>query len=77
MLYKCECGHIFSYPKVVEESRGECFGFPAYETMYYCPKCGDDCFDEYDGPDPRTDEEKYREQEKYETEAMLDYYGGY
>ena len=42
-MYKCtECGAIFEYPASWEESRGECFGFPAYETMYGCPKCRGD-----------------------------------
>ena len=26
--------------KKVQESRGEFWGMPAYETMYYCPLCG-------------------------------------
>ena len=47
-MYKCECGHIFEEPKVVHESRGEFWGAPCWEKMYYCPNCGSDCFDEYD-----------------------------
>ena len=37
-----ECGATFDEPRAVEESRGEFWGFPAYETMYYCPFCGGD-----------------------------------
>lgn len=44
--YVCECGAVFHEPKAVEESRGEFWGMPCSETMYYCPVCGDDCFDE-------------------------------
>ena len=44
-MYKCEdCGCIFSTPKRVEEDRGEFWGMPAYEAMYYCPRCGSDAF---------------------------------
>ena len=43
-MFKCECGAMFEYPKEVEESRGEFWGIPCTETMYYCPECGDDCF---------------------------------
>lgn len=35
----CNCGKIFDYPEAVEESRGEYWGMPAYETMYYSPCC--------------------------------------
>jgi len=42
--FRCECGCEFDEPKEVEEYRGEFWGMPAYETMYYCPECGDDCF---------------------------------
>lgn len=46
MRYKCyDCKREFDEPKRVEESRGEFWGMPAYETMYYCPYCGGD-FDE-------------------------------
>lgn len=40
-MLKCnDCGARFEYPKAVKEYRGECFGFPAYETVGYCPECG-------------------------------------
>lgn len=44
-MYKCEdCGHIFPTPKRVEEDRGEFWGTPAYETVYYCPRCESEAF---------------------------------
>lgn len=40
-MYKCiECGHIFENPRIIEESRGECFGYEAYERIGVCPICG-------------------------------------
>lgn len=56
-MFKCECGHIFEEPKVVHESRGEFWGAPCWEKMYYCPHCGSDCFDEYDEYEDEEDEE--------------------
>ena len=44
--FRCECGCEFDEPEEVREYRGEFWGTPAYETMYYCPACGDSCFDE-------------------------------
>lgn len=43
----CECGHVFTDDEIkeVEEYRGEYWGAPAYETMYYSPCCTSD-FDE-------------------------------
>lgn len=32
--------------KAVEESRGEFWGTPCYETMYVCPNCGSDDLEE-------------------------------
>lgn len=46
MFYCPSCGKTFEYPKVVKEYRGEFWGMPAYEDMYYCPECGDDDYDE-------------------------------
>lgn len=47
MSFYCEhCGKEFEFPKAVEESRGEFWGMPAFETMYYCPYCGDDDYAE-------------------------------
>lgn len=40
------CGEGFDDPDVVEEDRGEFWGMPAYEEMWYCPCCGSDDFDE-------------------------------
>lgn len=44
MKYKCcECGEVFDEDEVQtwDEYRGECFGFPAYETLAGCPQCGE------------------------------------
>lgn len=40
----CNCGRIFYENELVsiEESRGEFWGFPAYETCYYSPCCEED-----------------------------------
>ena len=42
-----DCGRQFIEPKAYRESRGEFWGFPAYETIYLCPACGGDDFEEY------------------------------
>lgn len=48
MMYKCnDCDAIFENPKCVSEYRGEYWGAPAYEDMYYCPECGSDDYEEY------------------------------
>ena len=61
-MYKCnECGEIFDEPKEVQEGRGEFWGMPAYETMYYCPYCESEDFEEYD-----EDEEEENEEAEYE-----------
>lgn len=41
-----DCGKTFDSPKVVEESRGEFWGAPCWETVAYCPYCMGD-FEEY------------------------------
>lgn len=49
-MYRCnDCGKIFhaSEFKAIQEYRGECWGTPAYETMYYCPSCEGSDYDEY------------------------------
>lgn len=49
-MYKCnDCGNKFhEYEmKKVEESRGEFWGMPCYETIYLCPYCCSEDFDEY------------------------------
>ena len=38
----CDCGRTFDEPKEVQESRGEFWGSPCWETMYYCPYCNGD-----------------------------------
>ena len=36
-MWICEnCGKIMDEPDTWDEDRGECFGFPAYETMWGC-----------------------------------------
>lgn len=50
-LYRCcNCGRVFSdhEMKIVEESRGEFWGMPAFETMYYSPCCTDDFEEVYE-----------------------------
>ncbi len=54
MQYRClKCNQIFDESEIETESwreyRGECFGFPSYETMYEerCPHCGSTDFEEY------------------------------
>jgi hypothetical protein len=52
-MYRCnDCGCEFCQPKAVEESRGEFWGIPCSETMYYCPNCESDDFDETDEDEP-------------------------
>lgn len=44
-ICRCDkCGRLFDGRdcKKVEESRGEFWGFPAFETMWYSPCCTDD-----------------------------------
>lgn len=58
-MVKCfDCGWIGDAEelKAVEESRGEFWGMPAYETMYYCPCCGSDCIDDYNGEEDDEDD---------------------
>lgn len=54
MRYKCaKCGAIFQETDIVvnsyREYRGECFGFPTYETVSedHCPNCNYNYFEEY------------------------------
>lgn len=55
--FRCECGAEFDRPKMVSEYRGEFWGTPAYEDMWYCPVCGSDCFDEVkDSDDEETED---------------------
>lgn len=59
MLRCCDCGWIGTGDelKAVEESRGEFWGTPAYETMYYCPCCGsDDIEDDYEPDEEEQDD---------------------
>lgn len=45
MMFKCDdCGHLFEQGEeaIWEESRGEFWGQPCYETVSGCPKCKGD-----------------------------------
>lgn len=56
-MYRCEeCGAIFETAESWKEYRGECFGYPAYETVSGCPCCRSTDVEEYD-PDEDEDEE--------------------
>ena len=42
-MYRCKrCNSMFGLPGLRRESRGECFGAPAMETICVCPDCGSD-----------------------------------
>lgn len=50
-MIKCHnCGWTGSADDLhpVQESRGEFWGTPSYEVMYYCPCCNSDDYDEYE-----------------------------
>ena len=47
MFRCCNCGKLFHEPLVVDEDRGEFWGAPCTERMYYSPCCTDD-FEEVD-----------------------------
>ena len=55
--FRCECGCEFDEPEVVKESRGEFWGVPCWEDMYYCPACHDSCFEEIEDEDEEEDDE--------------------
>ena len=39
-MFKCyECGKRFEWPEEVDEPRGEYWGMPCSERVYYCPMC--------------------------------------
>lgn len=49
-MVKCEdCGRVFEAAelKEVQEYRGEYWGIPSFETMYYCPFCDGDAISDY------------------------------
>lgn len=65
-MFKCyECEKLFENPKRVSESRGEFWGMPAYEDVYYCPNCGSEAFGEINNDDI-TDEEYYKGEPDYD-----------
>lgn len=48
-MYKCNCcGKTFEHPACVSESRGEFWGMPAFEDVYYCPFCDSEDYDDVD-----------------------------
>ena len=54
MRYKCEkCGAVFEETNIIvnswREYHGECFGFPAFETVSedHCPRCNSTSLDEF------------------------------
>lgn len=45
-MFRCECcKEVFQEPRIIEESRGEFWGAPAYERVAVCPWCGSDDID--------------------------------
>ena len=53
-MYRCkECGNLFDEDdvKIVEESRGEYWGFPCYEKMRLSPCCECNFEDAYETED--------------------------
>ena len=67
--YVCaDCGHIFREPKLIQESRGEFWGFPCSESVPVCPKCKSDCISDYEGkyePNDYEDDYDMSEVDKY------------
>lgn len=57
-MYKCnECGCEFEEPRVFQDYRGEFWGVPAYETMWVCPCCESEDYDEIE----ENEEEDYED----------------
>lgn len=44
--WNCKCEVPGDDLKAIEESRGEFWGTPCYETVYVCPHCGSDDLEE-------------------------------
>lgn len=60
--FRCEeCGKIFDWPKEVQEYRGEFWGMPCSETMYYSPCCEADFEELTDDEDPEEVRYEYPE----------------
>ena len=50
-MYRCcNCGNLFEESEImkIKEDRGEFWGFPCHETMYYSPCCMDDFEEAYE-----------------------------
>lgn len=57
-MYRCNnCGTVFEEPLYEKESRGEFWGSPSYEDMYYCPYCRNNDFDEWNWWDEEEEDE--------------------
>ena len=54
MLRCCKCGKPCTV-HAVEESRGEFWGFPAYETVHYSDCCNDDVYEEDEDEEKNND----------------------
>lgn len=51
-MYKCnDCGYEFEHPGSYQENMGEFWGMPAYETVYVCPDCRSDDYEEIEEED--------------------------
>ncbi len=62
--YRCEdCGLEFDDPAQWQESRGEFWGFPAYETCFGCPNCKGSFDVIEDNDDVIEDKEEQEEEE--------------
>ena len=74
-MYKCCCcGELFESPKAVNESRGEFWGMPAFETMYYSPCCEEDFREVHCDENGILDEvEIWEYQKKYDDEFLTTY----
>lgn len=51
MFRCCNCGKLFDWPVEERESRGEYWGVPCFETVYYSPCCMDDFEEVEEGQD--------------------------
>lgn len=60
-FYCIDCGKYIDGAenlKYVNESRGEFWGSPCYETMCYCPYCDGDVISEEDDDFPKEEDEE-------------------
>lgn len=83
-MFKCfECNEEFEEPKTIDENRGEFWGIPCTERMYYCPCCGGEAFgliafhDVYDTPVCESEEYYDFSGDKVALENLEDYIEAY